>query len=92
MSPHDPFLKQMYEEKLRGAEPPPQSNLSNSTKAVIMARRLGLPGRLGTEIFMMTLKTMSYNTPDQRMVVVANAIKYAADHKAELKPQWRVGT
>jgi hypothetical protein len=89
MPPHDPFLKQMYEEKLRGGG---TSQLTNSTKAILMAQRVGLPSRLGTEIYRMV--TISYiNYPASwRMFIVANAIKYAADNRDQLKPQWRVGT
>jgi hypothetical protein len=87
--PFDPFLKAMYEEKLRGSS---ESKLSNATKAIVMAQRVGLPSRLGTEIYRMV--TISYiNYPASwRMFMVANAIKYAADNKDQLKPQWRVGT
>jgi hypothetical protein len=88
MSPHDPFLKQMYEEKLRGSS---TSNLTNSTKAILMAQRVGLPSRLGTEIFRIATISLINYPASWRMMVVANAIKYAADHKEDLKPQWRVG-
>lgn len=67
------------------------SEMSNSTKAVLMATRVGLPGRTGTEIFVMALKCaaqLGRGRPD--MVLVAKAIKYAADNKDRLKPQWRM--
>jgi hypothetical protein len=85
--PHDPFLKALYEEKLRGSS---ESQLSNATKAIVMARRVGLPDRTGSEIFRMATISMHTYPAQVRMVVVANAIKYAADNKESLKPQWRV--
>lgn len=85
--PHDPFLKAMYEEKLRGSA---ESRLSNATKAIIMARRVGLPDRTGTEIFRMATTSLINYPASWRMMIVANAIKYAADNKEQLKPQWRV--
>jgi hypothetical protein len=83
--PHDPLLKALYEEKLRG----PSSQLNNSTKAIVMARRMGLPDRTGTEIYrIVTLSKFTYPIA-ARMVWVAQAIKYAADNREELKPQWK---
>ena len=65
--------------------------MSNSTKAVVMATRVGLPGRTGTEIFLMALRCAARSGLGRpNMVLVANAIKYAADNKDQLKPQWRV--
>jgi len=84
--PHDPFLKAMYEEKLRGSN---SSQLSNSTKAIVMAQRVGLPSRTGTEIFRMVTMSMFNYPAEVRMVWVAQAIKYAADNREELKPQWK---
>jgi hypothetical protein len=63
--------------------------MNNATKAVMMARRVDLPDRTGTEIYRMASISM-YNYPAEvRMVLVAQAIKYAADNKESLKPQWR---
>jgi hypothetical protein len=86
MSPHNPFLKQMYEEKLQDG----QSQMSNSTKAILMAQRVGLPAHTGSEIFRMATISMINYPAQVRMMVTANAIKYAADHREDLKPQWRI--
>lgn len=88
MSPYDPFLKQMYEEKLRQSQEP---QMSNTQKIAEMCRRVGLPMKTGSEIYYMALNcAVKLGRPRADMVLVAKAIKYAADNKRDLKPQWRI--
>lgn len=80
-------LRYMYQEKVRQSS---ASGMSNTQKIAEMCRRVGLPVKTGSEIYYMALNcAMKLGSPRADMVLVAQAIKYAADNKDRLKPQWR---
>jgi hypothetical protein len=84
MSPHNPFTNSMYD--------PPRAayGMSNTQKITEMCSRVGLPQRLGMEIYYMAMNAaLRLGRPRADMVLVAKAIKYASENKHRLQPKWR---
>lgn len=65
--------------------------MSNAEKIEEMCRRVGLPIRTGSHIYTKALiRAVRFGQNSADMVLVAKAIKYVAENREHLRPQWRI--